>query len=110
MTIPVVIHLVYFNSTQNLTDAQLLSQIDVLNADFRRTNTDASNTPGAFQDEAADCEANLCKMLSVNSGLTTPALHLVPLRIIQLRNRVLRYSRILPVPITPFRFAGTIRK
>ncbi|MFN0036020.1 MAG: T9SS type A sorting domain-containing protein, partial [Saprospiraceae bacterium] len=71
VTIPVVIHLVYFNSTQNLTDAQLLSQIDVLNADFRRTNTDASNTPGAFQDEAADCEVNFCMATQDPSGNAT---------------------------------------
>ena len=60
VTIPVVIHVVYFNATQNLSDAQLLSQIDVLNADFRRLNADAGNTPPAFQGSAADCEVNFC--------------------------------------------------
>ena len=43
VTIPVVVHVVYFNSTQNISDAQIQTQIDVLNADFRRTNADASN-------------------------------------------------------------------
>ncbi len=71
VTIPVVIHLVYFNSTQNLTDAQLLSQIDVLNEDFRRTNADAGNTPAAFQGIAADCEVNFCMAKQDPNGNAT---------------------------------------
>jgi hypothetical protein len=46
VTIPVVVHVVYFNATQNISDAQILSQIDVLNADFRRLNADM---PGAMR-------------------------------------------------------------
>ena len=60
ITIPVVFHVVYYNSTQNLSDAKLMSQLDVLNADFRRTNADAGNTPAAFQGVAADCEVSFC--------------------------------------------------
>ena len=60
INIPVVFHVVYYNSTQNLSDAKLQSQLDVLNADFRRTNADAGNTPAAFQGVAADCEINFC--------------------------------------------------
>ncbi len=71
VTIPVVIHLVYYNSTQNLTDAQLLSQIDVLNEDFRRTNADAGNTPAAFQGVAADCEVNFCMAKQDPNGNST---------------------------------------
>ena len=71
VTIPVVIHLVYYNSTQNLSDAQLLSQIDILNADFRRTNADAGNTPSAFQGVAADCEVNFCMATQDPSGNAT---------------------------------------
>lgn len=71
VTIPVVIHLVYYNSSQNLSDAQLLSQIDILNADFRRTNADAGNTPAAFQGVAADCEVNFCMATQDPSGNAT---------------------------------------
>ncbi|HIO72030.1 MAG TPA: PKD domain-containing protein [Flavobacteriales bacterium] len=59
-TIPTVVHVVYNNSTQNISDAQVLSQIDVLNEDYRRTNADASNTPSWFQNVAADCEIEFC--------------------------------------------------
>jgi hypothetical protein len=38
--IPVVVHVVYNNSTQNISDAQIQSQITVLNNDFRRLNAD----------------------------------------------------------------------
>ena len=55
-TIGVVVHVVYKNTAQNISDNQILAQIDVLNKDYRRQNTDASNTPAAFQPVAADCE------------------------------------------------------
>ena len=41
--IPVVVHILYTNSTNNISDAQIQSQLDVLNADFRRTNADRTN-------------------------------------------------------------------
>lgn len=58
--IPVVVHIVYNTSAENLSDARIQSQIDVLNADFRRLNSDASNTPSAFQSVAADVEIEFC--------------------------------------------------
>jgi len=60
ITIPVVVHIVYKNSAENLSDARIQSQIDVLNQDFRRLNADASNTPSAFQSVAADVEIEFC--------------------------------------------------
>src|SRR2546423_4229525 len=52
--IPVVVHVVYNGATQNISDAQIQSQIDVLNHDFRKTNADVSSTPAVFQPLAAD--------------------------------------------------------
>ena len=60
LTIPVVVHVVYNNSTENISTAQVQSQIDILNEDFRRLNSDASNTPAGFQSVAADCEIEFC--------------------------------------------------
>ena len=48
-TINVVVHVVYKTSQQNISDAQIDSQIDVLNQDFRATNADAANVPAPFQ-------------------------------------------------------------
>ncbi|PKH49876.1 hypothetical protein CXF68_03800 [Tenacibaculum sp. Bg11-29] len=44
ITIPVVVHVIYKNSQENISLAQIQSQIDVLNEDYRRTNADADNT------------------------------------------------------------------
>lgn len=60
VTIPVVVHVVWNTTAENLSDDKILSQIDVLNADFRRLNADAANTPSYFQGVAADCEVNFC--------------------------------------------------
>ncbi|TAE30467.1 MAG: T9SS C-terminal target domain-containing protein [Cytophagales bacterium] len=49
--IPVVVNVVHNTDVQNISDAQIRSQIDVLNEDFRRTNQDASQTPAVFSAE-----------------------------------------------------------
>jgi len=60
ITIPVVVHIVYRTASENISDAQVQSQIDVLNEDFRRLNADASNTPPMFAGVAADAEIQFC--------------------------------------------------
>ena len=50
--IPVVVHVLYNNATENISTAQIQSQIDVLNQDFRRTNPDRTNK----WSQAADIE------------------------------------------------------
>jgi hypothetical protein len=62
ITIPVVVHVVYNvnNPSENITDAQIQSQMDILNEDFRRLNADAANTPAMFQSVAADSEIEFC--------------------------------------------------
>jgi hypothetical protein len=58
IVIPVVVHILHrgeaIGSGRNLSFAQIQSQIDVLNEDFRRTNADAINTPAPFAAVAAD--------------------------------------------------------
>ncbi|WP_275316823.1 zinc metalloprotease [Tenacibaculum bernardetii] len=56
VNIPVYVHVVYSNSQQNISNAQIASQITVLNADFRKQNSDAGNTPSEFAGRAADSE------------------------------------------------------
>ena len=60
ITIPVVVHIIYKNNTENISDAQIHSQIDVLNEDFRRLNQDANNTPLDFMPYAADMQIEFC--------------------------------------------------
>lgn len=58
--IPIVVHVVYNNATQNISDEQIRSQIVALNEDFRRMNGDRSLTPAAFQPFAADARIEFC--------------------------------------------------
>lgn len=60
LTIPVVFHIVYNSSIQNISNAQVLSQVKVLNEDFRRMNQDAGLTPSAFTAAAADSRIMFC--------------------------------------------------
>ena len=53
--IPVVVHIVYNTAAQNITDAQVLSQIAVLNRDYGKHNADTSAIPGYYSALAADC-------------------------------------------------------
>lgn len=57
ISIPVVIHVVYRieNSIENISDEQVLSQIEILNKDYRRLNNDRTSTPSVFEPFAADC-------------------------------------------------------
>ncbi len=56
ITIPVVFHVVYNGAAENISDAQINSQMTVINDDFRRTNSDANNT----WSQAADTEIQFC--------------------------------------------------
>ncbi|MCB0598048.1 MAG: zinc metalloprotease, partial [Phaeodactylibacter sp.] len=71
ITIPVVFHIVYDNASENITDAQVLSQITVLNEDFRRNNADAANTPSDFLSVAADVEIEFCLATVDPNGIAT---------------------------------------
>jgi hypothetical protein len=71
VTIPVVVNVVYNTTAQNISDAQILTQIDVLNQDFRKLNADAANVPAVWQPIAADCEVNFCLATQDPSGAAT---------------------------------------
>lgn len=77
-TIPVVVHVIYENANENISDAQILSQIDVLNKDFRKLNADTSNTPAAFKSLAADCEFQFCLAQIDPNGNPTTGIVRVP--------------------------------
>lgn len=71
ITIPVVVHVVYNTSTQNISDAQIQSQIDVLNADFRKLNSDVGNVPSVWTSLVADFELNFCMATRDPNGNAT---------------------------------------
>lgn len=52
--IPVVVHVVWNKKAQNISDAQIQSQIDVLNKDFCKSNPDISQVPPIWNNLTAD--------------------------------------------------------
>jgi hypothetical protein len=71
ITIPVVVHVVWNTNAENISDAQIFSQIDVLNKDFGRTNVDVINTPTVWQNIAADSEIEFCLAQTDPNGQAT---------------------------------------
>ncbi|REJ81405.1 MAG: T9SS C-terminal target domain-containing protein [Bacteroidetes bacterium] len=59
-TIPVVVHVVYRTASQNISDAQILSQIDALNEDFGKTNADTGLVPAPWKSLAANTNFQFC--------------------------------------------------
>ena len=60
IVVPVVFHVLYNTSAQNVSDQQVLSQLTVLNNDYRRFNADTINTPAPFKSVAADARIVFC--------------------------------------------------
>lgn len=56
VTIPVVFHVIHEYGPENISKAQILDQMRILNEDFRRQNADTSNTRSIFKSIAVDCE------------------------------------------------------
>jgi hypothetical protein len=55
VTIPIVVHLVYRTSAENISDQQVQSEIDALNRDYGATNSDRSNVPPVWSGLVSDC-------------------------------------------------------
>jgi hypothetical protein len=70
-TIPIVFHVVYNTTAQNISDEQILSQLKAVNEDFSRTNADASQTPAAFQSVAGNPNIQFCMAQRDPSGKAT---------------------------------------
>lgn len=64
ITIPVIVHIIHngeaIGSGVNLSTAQINSQINVLNQDFRRLNADINSTPAAIRGLSDDALIEFC--------------------------------------------------
>lgn len=54
--IPVVFHVIHDFGSENISDAQILDQMAILNRDFRKQNADTAQIVAPFDSLAADCE------------------------------------------------------
>ncbi len=70
-TVSVVVHVLFKNGEENISDAQIESQIDVLNEDFRKLNSNASSTASGFRGIAADTEIEFCLATTDPAGNPT---------------------------------------
>jgi hypothetical protein len=70
VVIPVVVNVLYKTAAENISDAQIQSQIDVLNKDFTATNPDFSNTPAEFAGVAANIGITF-ELVKINRKSTT---------------------------------------
>ncbi|HRC31933.1 MAG TPA: M43 family zinc metalloprotease [Bacteroidia bacterium] len=76
-TIPVVFHVLYNTTAENISDARILEQLNVMNKDFSRTNADAGNTPSAFQGISSATNVQFCLAKRDPSGAATTGIHRV---------------------------------
>lgn len=60
ITIPVVVHVVYRLAAENITDDQIISQLVVMNRDFRARNADSLISTHPFYTAADDPELEFC--------------------------------------------------
>ena len=70
IVIPVVVNVLYKTAAENISDAQIQSQIDVLNKDFTATNADFNSTPALFAGVAANVDITF-ELVSIKRKATT---------------------------------------
>lgn len=71
ITIPVVVHVVYNTAVQNISDAQIQSQITRMNQDFQKLNTDWNNTPTVWKNLVANYNIEFCLAARTPTGAAT---------------------------------------
>ena len=71
VTIPVVFHVVYSSASQNISDSQCQAQLNQLNLDYARLNSDASNTPSVWQGISANTNVQFCLAQRTPAGLAS---------------------------------------
>lgn len=81
VTIPVVFHIIHngdaVGSNENISDALIMAQLNQLNLDFRKLNSDASLVPSLFAGVAADAEIQFCLAQRTPAGAATTGINRV---------------------------------
>lgn len=70
IVIPVVVNVLYRTTAENISDAQIQSQIDVLNKDFNAQNSDYSSVPSSFSAVKANVGVTF-ELAKINRKSTT---------------------------------------
>lgn len=54
--IPIVFHIIHVYGSENISDAQVLDAVNLINIDYNKQNADTAETFALFQSRAADCQ------------------------------------------------------
>jgi hypothetical protein len=57
---PIVFHILHNNDFTNISDAQIFSQVEIINKDFQKLNADWTNIPAVWQGLVANCDIKFC--------------------------------------------------
>jgi len=71
LTVPVVFHVIWNTSAENVSTANINAQIQRLNKDFRKLNADTVNTRAVFKPLAADAQIEFCLASRDPNGFST---------------------------------------
>lgn len=71
ITIPVVVHILYKDAGQNISDEQVYAQLEVLNKAFQFQHADTGKIPARFRDLAANCRIQFCLAKVDPNGFAT---------------------------------------
>ncbi|HEV2355258.1 MAG TPA: M43 family zinc metalloprotease [Puia sp.] len=71
ITIPVVVHILYHTPAENISNAQVQSQIDILNEDYQKRNPDSADIPFYYRTLAANCGFRFGLALADTNGQAT---------------------------------------
>lgn len=69
--IPVVVHVVWSNDRENISEEQILSQIASLNRDYRATNADLAEVPEPFKKDIGDARIEFVLARTDPNGKST---------------------------------------
>ena len=69
--LPVVVHVLYANSAQNVSDQAIFNTIQALNEDYGRTNPDTNLTPAVWKPIAASTNIQFCLAQRDPNGAVT---------------------------------------
>lgn len=78
-TIPVIFHVIYSNSAQNVSTSKILAMFDELNEDYQLQNADRTNARSQYGFTPANVDVNFClaQRDPQNNPLSEPGIHRV---------------------------------
>lgn len=83
LTIPVIFHVIYngdaYGTGENITDEQILSQLDALNRDFNNWNADTIGIPAPFKPLLGNMQVEFCLARFDESGNITSGIERINL-------------------------------